>query len=207
MKALTPIIALLATVTLYSQPSTFDHTEFSNEFVRLLDSIRQALNGDRFETEFSKEHRGFVDYPLPYETSIDSVANEACKHHNRFLHCIVKNTPNQFVVGHLEDSVILDEFIYTGNEPILPTFLDRVEYYSTEEHYFDAHGECIHGGFIPESWDNMNSKEIARYVFDKFMASKDGHREILINPGYTSIGISAIFEKGRIYITVLTGVN
>ena len=53
----------------------------------------------------------------------------------------------------------------------------------------------------------LNSKQLARLSFNAFLDSKTGHRDIILNKYYNSIGIKLTIddEYKRWYVTVMTG--
>lgn len=206
MKNLILIILISISSIGFSQNLDFKPTndEFCKEFIRLVDSTRTAMHGERKVTYLnpewssskyrkSKKAIKWVTDSYEFNTQIDSNASKACEHHNKFLYYLVVGEDGSPIVnGHVESNIIAG-YTYKGNDTILKNSHDRCDYYCGNT--FETFGECVWGGYTDHSaYINMSSIELARRAYDEFMASTKGHREILINEVYTDCGINLYID-------------
>lgn len=191
-----------------SQNNNFKPTndEFAMEFLRLVDSARTAQHGARVRGKFDKSTKKWIKVITPFENTIDSAASLACAHNNRYFYNLVANQHmDPLIIGHANKAEIHGHK-YTGTDTLLRTFDDRCKYY-TDSSFF-VYGECVWGGYTTHpKYKNLNSIELARYAFNVFMESKEGHREILMATAHTTLGINLMIdpEWKRFYITLVTG--
>lgn len=194
--------------TAFSQNYDFKPTneEFSKEFLRLVDSARTAQHGARVRGGFDKTLKKNVQVKTPFENTIDSAASLACAHNNRYFYNLVANQHmDPLIIGHANKPEIHGHK-YTGTDTLLRTFDDRCKYYADSS--FFVYGECVWGGYTTHpKYKKLNSIELARYAFNIFMESKEGHREILMATAHTTLGIDLMIdpEWKRFYITIVTG--
>jgi hypothetical protein len=194
--------------TSFSQNLQFQPTneEFSKEFLRLVDSARTAEYGVRSVDHFDKSQKKWIVIKTPFENTIDSAASLACAHNNRYFYNLVANTHmDPLTIGHV-NTPENNGFEYTGSDTLLRSFVNRCKYYAGES--FFVYGECVWGGYTTHpKYKNLTSFELARYAFNIFMTSKEGHREILMSDSHTVLGIDLMIdpELKRFYITVVTG--
>ena len=205
------LIFILVAITLsqpaYSQTTTFlpKSSEFSKEFVRLVDSARAAEFGLQVTNTYNKVSRKWVNISHPFNTQIDSAASLACAYHNNYMFSLVKGLARiDLILTHTEKSKI-DKYPYTGTDTLLYSFIDRCNYFCGAE--FNTYGECIWGGYTEyKDCKNITSQGLARLAFIGFMKSK-GHHEILMGREYTNIGINLMVDSasGKFWITLVTG--
>ena len=71
---------------------------------------------------------------------------------------------------------------------------ERCDYYCGTGNFYPL-GECVWGGYTDHpKYKNMDAKQLARASYDKFMASTNGHREILLIQSYTDCGIDLFVD-------------
>jgi hypothetical protein len=191
------------------------------EFIRLIDSIRTELHEQQCVTYFDTtpsgiiikrgkvlHHRKSKTDCYDYNTKLDSVASLACEHHNQYLYNMVKGEKRKPIfLGHTEDSIMFG-LKYKGNKPLLNNYSDRFDYYNDGASEFKVKGECCWGGYTTHSeYRELNSKQLARLSFNTFLNSKTGHRDIILNEYYNSIGVKLTIDENckRWYVTVMTG--
>lgn len=202
------LIYLILSNVSFSQNREFKplNAEFAKEFVRLIDSARTSIYSVRSEDAFIIESRSWVKIKTPFANTIDSLASLACFHNNRYFYSLVANQPlTPIIIGHENKSELYD-ILYSGSDTLLNSFVDRCNYYT--DSLFTPYGECVWAGYTTSpKYKNLSSCELAREAFNIFMKSKEGHREILLYPLHTDIGINLMIdsEQKRFYITVVTG--
>jgi len=205
------LIFILVVITIgqstYSQTTTFlpKSDEFSKEFVRLVDSARSAEFGLQVTNTYNTVSRKWGNISHPFNTQIDSAASLACAYHNNYMFSLVKGLARiDLILTHTEKSKI-DKYQYSGTDTLLYSFIDRCNYFCGKK--FITYGECIWGAYTEyKDCKNITSQGLARLAFIGFMKSKD-HHEILMNRGYTNIGINLMVDSasGKFWITVVTG--
>lgn len=194
--------------TAFSQNYDFKPTneEFSKEFLRLVDSARTSIYGVRTRDTFDKSSKKWIKVKTPFENTIDSAASLACAHNNRYYYNLVANQHmDPLIIGHV-NAPETNGKKYSGTDTLLRTFVDRCNYYADSS--FFVYGECVWGGYTTHpKYKKLNSIELARYAFNIFIESKEGHREILMATSHTTLGINLMIdpEWKRFYITVVTG--
>ena len=219
MKRITIILLLTSTLG-FSQNLEFKPTndDFSTEFIRLVNSTRTSMYGTRTKTHMNPQWKSakyrksrkavkWITNSYEFNTQIDSNASSACEHHNRYMYYLVIGEDyNPIVIDHTENIVALG-YKYKGSDTLLYDWKDRCDYYCGVDN-FSTHGECIWGGHTDHSrFKDMTSTELARETYNRFMNSKKGHRDILINDGYTDCGIRLTIdpEFKCFRITFVTG--
>ena len=205
------LICILIIFTLsqisYSQNTTFlpKSNEFSKEFVRLIDSARAAEFGLQVTNTYNKVSRKWGNISHPFDTQIDSAASLACAYHNNYMFSLVKGLARiDLILTHTEKSKI-DKYQYTGTDTLLYSMIERCNYFCGTK--FITYGECIWGAYTEyKDCKNITSQGLARLFFSLCMKSKD-HHEIVMNRGYTSIGINLMVDSasGKFWITLVTG--
>ena len=157
----------------------FDKEKVIEEFVLLLDSIREYQFGE--------------DLPkLIHDNRLDS----ASEYHNVYLSNM--KDPNDsisksYVIGHTQVNSV-DNCIYIGDNPIIPTSYDRIKKYC--EWAVDPHGEvCLAGHSISSiSRKGMTEKDIARNLLHGFYGSPK-HMEFIKSKMYTLVGANLYTQQ------------
>lgn len=208
MKKIITLLLIAFSSTIFSQNYEFKpkNEEFSKEFLRLVDSARTVQYGARIRGEYDNFSKKNVQVKTPFENTLDSSASLACAHNNRYFYNLVANQyMDPLIIGHINVPETSNKK-YTGTDPLLRNFVDRCNYYAGDS--FFVYGECVWGGYTTHpNYKNLNSLELARYAFNIFMESKEGHREILMASAHTKLGIDMMIdpERKRFYVTVVTG--
>ena len=218
MKNLLIILTILISSVGYSQSSdtltTYTNPVFNEDsiiyyFIELVNEekfrIGKVFEGNVKESYVRKpwQKKGkFVydtlwgKYNYPQVLTIDSGLVNATNHHATYLKLMNENKDDDLIyITHMEDEDI------SGFEE-LPSIVDRAETYLSGDYF----SEIIYGGYTTNyKIDDLN-KRIATIIFEGFLSSKKGHKEIMVDPKNTKVGvdISSTFMNGSlIYFAVV----
>ena len=194
--------------THFSSNFKLNPEEFYKEFVKLLDSVRNAK---------------LVEKWFVYHTKLDSLGSLACKHHNKYMMNMTSKNWDDVFLSHTEKKVgyetkehtnwttnvittTIDTFVYKSNDTLIDSFSKRCEYYSKGQ--FSTYGECCTGGYLTIQMDNYSNKDFAKMILKNFKKSKP-HWDILTMYEYTDIAINLMTDKynTKYWITINVGRN
>ena len=200
-----------------------DKKDYKEKLLKLKETCTDIeINKGRGFFSGMKQKKGDVEYMVKYSQKVDvikydSLISLGCYHHNKFQineynHMIKdwETTSNYTsLVGHAEKP----EY-YFDHELVLPSFVDRMNYYTDSTSYPAA--EIIYKGNLTFEWasgprkikegigasygvlteiKNNPSKEIAQQIFEGFKGSPK-HWEIITSPNhYKKIGLDILIVK------------
>lgn len=194
MKPLLILITLFLLNNTFSQTHNFDEDSIQLYFMEYLDEYRNEL------------HPG-----IP-KLLISPASSNACRHHNEFLRDVQEK--NGTVVITHDEFYSRDGIKYKGTDSIIENYMDRVNYYNTDNDFgpmcevislFVLWIEDTNGvtNFITPY---MTNKKLGWKMLDLFKKS-EAHNKIISGYKYNMVALDVSILNGFIYCTMVTGLK
>jgi len=161
--------------------------------------------------EYLDEYRNELHPGIP-KLLISPASSNACRHHNEFLRDVQEK--NGTVVITHDEFYSRDGIKYKGTDSIIENYMDRVNYYNTDNDFgpmcevislFVLWIEDTNGvtNFITPY---MTNKKLGWKMLDLFKKS-EAHNKIISGYKYNMVALDVSILNGFIYCTMVTGLK
>jgi hypothetical protein len=192
MKPLLILITIFLLNNSFSQTHNFDEDSIQFYFMEYLDEYRNEL------------------YPGIPKLLISPASSNACRHHNEFLRDIQEKN-GTMILTHSE-FYSKDGRKYKGTDTIIDYYMDRVNYYNTDND-FGPVCEVISLFVLWMEDTNGVTNYITPYMTNKKLGWKmldilkdsEKHNKIISGYKYNMVAVDISILNGFIYCTMVTG--